>query len=63
MVESDKGTPDHKGHHPVYCDSYNTRDMSVKIMADSTMGETTVVEEGGCIPIPGGSEGGGKGGG
>ena len=35
--------------------------MSVKITADGTMGETTVVEEGGCIPIPGGSEGDGKG--
>ena len=35
--------------------------MYVKIMADSTMGETTVVEEGGCIPIPGGREGGDKG--
>ena len=35
--------------------------MSVKITADSTMYETMVVEEGGCIVIPGGSEDGGKG--
>ena len=35
--------------------------MPIKIMIDGTMGETTVVEEWGCIPIPGGGEGGGKG--
>ena len=34
--------------------------MSVDIMADGTIGETTVVEEWGFIPIPGGSEGNGK---
>ena len=35
--------------------------MYVKITIDGTMGETTVVEKGGCITIPGGGEGGGKG--
>ena len=48
-------------YHPVYCDSYDTGDISVEITADGTMGETTLVEAGGCIPIPRGSEGGGKG--
>ena len=31
--------------------------MSIDIMTDGTIGETTMVEEGGCIPIPVGSEG------
>ena len=48
-------------HHPVYCDLYDTGDMSGDRTSDGTMGETTVVESGGCIPIPGGSEGGDKG--
>ena len=35
--------------------------MSGDRIVDRTMGETTVDEEGGCIPIPGGYEVGGKG--
>ena len=35
--------------------------MSGDRTSDKTMGETTVVEAGGCIPKPGGSEGGIKG--
>ena len=35
--------------------------MYVEITADRTMGETTLVETGGCIPIPVRIEGGGKG--
>ena len=34
--------------------------MSGDRMTDGTIGETTVVEEGGCIPRPGGIEGDGK---
>ena len=48
-------------HHPVYYNSYNTGDMYVEIMSERTIGEKTVVEKWGCIPIPGGSESGGKG--
>ena len=34
--------------------------MSGDRITDGTIGETTVVEEGGCIPRPGGIEGDGK---
>ena len=30
-------------NHPVYCNSYDTEDISVEITAERTMGETTVV--------------------
>ena len=47
-------------HHPIYCDSYDTGDMSGDRTSYSNMGETTLVEAGGYILIPGGNECGGK---
>ena len=48
-------------YHPVYCDSYDTVDIYGDRTADGTMGETTMLEAGGCIPITGGSDVDGKG--
>ena len=60
IVNGDIRPPPTEDHFPVYCDSYDTGDMYGERTANRTMGETTVVEAGGCIPIPRGSEGGGK---
>ena len=43
IVNGDIIPPPIEYHHPVYCNSYDTGDMSVEITAERTMGETTVV--------------------